>query len=772
MYRNPFACLRLLLAATNRGAPRPARFGRHVRRAGVTALLSICAALPLPSFAANIQWNGSFNNQWGFTFNWDGVGIGGLTRRVPADFDSATLSNTTNGTDVFLNGDTAAINGLSISNGMRLFSEGYVLTLDDGFGTAAIDIAGAGTTLFIEDSLVDPTDNALVADQLSIDSGYVEIQTRADITDNVDITGTGELWLTDFAFVTADSVALGSQLFSSGRIRLLGGSRLVTSGPGADSIGTWGSSVLDVLATSVASFGDLNVGGVAGDPTINVQSGGALLYNNLQLGGSSSSTDATLNVSGTNSLASHSQAGAVDVGGTAGQGTGTINLTDGGRLSVSQFGMNVHATGTVKLTDTAGVGGTLGTFGNILIDGGHFESSTNSTFTVASGADITINNQGVMKLSHEFELGDGSNLSVNNGTFQLFGNSTDFVAGDGGTSIITVQGPDARFEIGGFAEIAKNQGNASLTLSDGAFADVGRLTLDDSGANFTTSVVNILSGATLDSFAAVTVASNGFSSSAALDVSGTDSKITLSPNAPLVIGAGSVSANSSVTVADAATIELLAGAGFINVFTNGVLTIDDASVVSAGTGGLNNFGVVHLDNNGNLSLTAGDFNNFGTLNGNGVVDLNGHVFDNSNGVIAPGNSPGELTINAAALVSDIDSVIEIEIAGRNPGQFDQLSINGTFASDGTLKIVLLDGFLPTLGETFDIILATAFSGEFDFIDCSLCGAREFDLVFTQAGLSLEVTAIPLPATVWMLLGAVVVLFRRREVISDEVASAA
>ena len=546
----------------------------------------------------------------------------------------------------------------------------------------------------------------------------------------------------------------------------------MTNDNGTDSIGTWGSSVLDVLGTSIASFGDLNVGGVAGDPTINVESGSALLYRNLQLGGSSNSTDATLNVSGTNSLASHSQAGAVDVGGAAGQGSGTINLTDGGRLSVSPFGMNVHETGTVNLTDTAGIGGVLQVFGNILIDGGQLESSTNSMITLGGGADITINNHGVMKLSHAFELGDGSDLSVNDGTFQVFGNSTDFVAGDGGTSVITVQGPDARFEIGGFAEIAKNQGNASLTLSDGAFADVGRLTLDDSGVNFTTSVVNVLSGATLDSFAAVTVASNGFSSSAALTVSGTDSKITLSPNAPLVIGAGSVSASSSVTVADAATIELLAGAGFINVFNNGVLTIDDASVVSAGTGGLNNFGVVHLDNNGNLSLTAGDFNNFGTFSGNGVVNVNGHDFDNSNGVIAPGNSPGELTINAATLVSDTNSVIEIEIGGRNPGEFDRLNINGTFDNDGTLKIVLLDDFRPALGETFDIITATSVAGGFDFFDCSLCGTREFALVFTETGFSLEVTAVPLPATVWMLLGAVVVLFRRREVMPGESASGA
>ena len=209
MHRNPFARLRLLFAETMRCAPRRARCDRRLRRAAATALLSLCATLPLASHAANIQWNGGFNDQWGFTFNWDGVGIGGLTRRVPADFDSATLSNATNGTDVFLNGDTAAINGLSITNGMRLFSEGYVLTLDNGLGTAAIDITGAGSTLFVEDSLVDPNDNALVADQLNIDTGYVEIQSKANITDNIDISGTGELWLTNFAFVNADSVTLG-----------------------------------------------------------------------------------------------------------------------------------------------------------------------------------------------------------------------------------------------------------------------------------------------------------------------------------------------------------------------------------------------------------------------------------------------------------------------------------------------------------------------------------------------------------------------------------
>ena len=45
----------------------------------------------------------------------------------------------------------------------------------------------------------------------------------------------------------------------------------------------------------------------------------------------------------------------------------------------------------------------------------------------------------------------------------------------------------------------------------------------------------------------------------------------------------------------------------------------------------------------------------------------------------------------------------MEIGGTNSGEFDQLLITGTANLNGDLNISLLDGYTPTLGDTFDIL---------------------------------------------------------------------
>jgi hypothetical protein len=92
----------------------------------------------------------------------------------------------------------------------------------------------------------------------------------------------------------------------------------------------------------------------------------------------------------------------------------------------------------------------------------------------------------------------------------------------------------------------------------------------------------------------------------------------------------------------------------------------------------------------------------GTLAGNGTI--NGRVV--SDGIISPGFSPGLLEITGD-LDLNLASELVIELAGLLPGAFDVVAITGdlTFESAlaGTLRISLLDGFQPGLGDTFEII---------------------------------------------------------------------
>src|SRR5204863_532174 len=73
--------------------------------------------------------------------------------------------------------------------------------------------------------------------------------------------------------------------------------------------------------------------------------------------------------------------------------------------------------------------------------------------------------------------------------------------------------------------------------------------------------------------------------------------------------------------------------------------------------------------------------------------------------IAPGNSPGTLTIIAGFTQSGTGTLIE-EIAGTAAGQFDRLVVNGTATLAGTLTVANFGGFAPSGGQAFDFVSAT------------------------------------------------------------------
>lgn len=88
------------------------------------------------------------------------------------------------------------------------------------------------------------------------------------------------------------------------------------------------------------------------------------------------------------------------------------------------------------------------------------------------------------------------------------------------------------------------------------------------------------------------------------------------------------------------------------------------------------------------------------------------AFDCSGCAIAPGNSPGNLTINGSLALGG-QAFTEIEIAGHNPGtQHDLITVTGPTTLGGTLAVRLLDGFIPVPGDAFTVLTSGAASGSF------------------------------------------------------------
>ena len=153
-----------------------------------------------------------------------------------------------------------------------------------------------------------------------------------------------------------------------------------------------------------------------------------------------------------------------------------------------------------------------------------------------------------------------------------------------------------------------------------------------------------------------------------------------------------------------------------------------------------------------LNITGGQH----TVSGNGILGNNLTLDDAA--TIAPGNSPGKLTIDGD-YTQLLTAVMQIELAGNTADLYDQLAITGNFTPGGTFELILLDNFIPTVGDTFDIIefyTLTPNSSFDQLILPDLPNGRAWDT--TNLLTTGQIQVVPEPATALLLLPG---LFMRR-----------
>jgi hypothetical protein len=138
--------------------------------------------------------------------------------------------------------------------------------------------------------------------------------------------------------------------------------------------------------------------------------------------------------------------------------------------------------------------------------------------------------------------------------------------------------------------------------------------------------------------------------------------------------------------------------------------ISDTLTLSSGG---SNAGDIYIHSGAVLRILGAAFNEpAGIIRGGGTLDISGAAFTDS-GAIAPGSSPGTLTIVGAL---STQGTIHIEVAGRLPGsEYDRLLIGGNADLGGTLHLSRLNGFIPTLTDTFRCVTFAGRSGEFSAV---------------------------------------------------------
>jgi T5SS/PEP-CTERM-associated repeat protein len=121
---------------------------------------------------------------------------------------------------------------------------------------------------------------------------------------------------------------------------------------------------------------------------------------------------------------------------------------------------------------------------------------------------------------------------------------------------------------------------------------------------------------------------------------------------------------------------------------------------------ITNSGSINVSAAGTLESTAVFF---GSLSGNGVGG-GGNVF--IEGDARPGFSPGVMSFGGDVTFGPFASVA-IELAGTTPGaEYDQIVVIGNLALDGTLEVSLINDFIPSAGQSFNLLDWGGLAGTF------------------------------------------------------------
>ncbi|GAB5518512.1 MAG: hypothetical protein RhofKO_07630 [Rhodothermales bacterium] len=522
---------------------------------------------------------------------------------------------------------------------------------------------------------------------------------------------------------------------------------LTASGTGSFTLaslaGAGGMDVESTLTLSNATVRDGNLlqgnGGV--DITGQVQLQGGFLYANA--GGTWSAGDIILSNSSSLTLNSTFEI------------TGDNQIIDnGGADRVSNFGTLVKTEGagaTDIFVDVFNTGGTVQADSGTLNFEGGFEHTGNATLAPNAGATIRLSPRSGFNETFPttttiagagtfvFE-GSGSTLTLE-GTYDVTGGS-QFTAG----TVLFNDDPQLR----NLGDIAVDGATTQVTIDSGTNITASALTLERGTLTlqrtfFPTSFLfrsgTLISNGTVltpeltwesgtiqgGGLNATTTAIFSTDGTKTFDDANYDGNATITwTGGDIVLQNGAfISHNGTFNVQTDA--DLLKGTGDADLFHNAPF------VKAANTGTTQIQPDVDVSNTvtigeGSTLAYEGDVTNFfdqndfqfGRIEGVGTLDLTNLASLNNAGVLAPGLSPGVLSVTGP--YDHQTATLEIELGGTTAGtDYDQLAVSGAVSLSGTLDVSLINGFTPNAGATFSIITGGSISGTFDTVNLPTLG---------------------------------------------------
>jgi T5SS/PEP-CTERM-associated repeat protein len=675
--------------------------------------------------------------------------------------DAVTVGSTGKG-DFNQTGGNSTVNTVTIGdattsgNGTYELSTGTLTAGNEYLGGAGTFTQTSGTN-FISGPVSTP----------ELDIGYLSAT-----------TGTAE-YLLKGGLLTGPSENIGYGRGDLGDLNQTAGSNETTSldvGLGSGATGTYeltGSSSL--LITGVEYIGDAGTGTFTQAGGTNKLDGDDSVTNagGLIIGNQSGSHGEYLLESGTlTPIGSHS----VD-----------FEVIGAGNSASNGDTADLKQTGGTNLADSVTLGENAGSIGTYELSGDNsslLEVRSTKLIVGDSGTGSFTQTGGTVNVA-----GQGLYVGYNEGSVGHYNMQGGFI--ENSFQVIGFQNSMANGDVADFNQSGGNN-NASLILGSNA-GSVG--TYELSGSSSTINSSGEIIGDNGTGTFTQTGGSNSVSGEIDLgDLNGASGTYTMSNGAqlsattlnvaPAVGGKGAMTIDGSSTHVE--VNQLAVGGSTKNPGGTGTLTltggatIHASSTVSAGINGTIDAtgGAITIGSN-DTAATLGEIliNTGGVLAGNGTFIANKVI---NGGNIVPGD-PTTMHIQGD-YEQTANGVLTLDIAGAGAGDYDTLDITGALKIDSgaTLKLNFIDGFAPTLGETFDLIgyqTVDPLNASFTTVDIEGL-APGFDYTLTPVGLggtdvqltalNDALTAVPEPSTYALLLLGGGLLFwqaRRRSILA-------
>jgi len=197
---------------------------------------------------------------------------------------------------------------------------------------------------------------------------------------------------------------------------------------------------------------------------------------------------------------------------------------------------------------------------------------------------------------------------------------------------------------------------------------------------------------------------------------------------------------------------------FVKSVGSGTTTVSvpfaNNGTVDVRTGTLNVGGSNYTQTAGITSLTGGALTSStninimgGALEGSGTVT--GPVVVSGTGALAPGFSPGTLSVAGNYTQQGPAGAFNVEIGGTAPGsQFDRVDVSGTgrvATLGGTLNVSLINSFTPAIGDSFTIMTYPSHTGTFT-PNMPLAGCLGWNVTYGSTSVVLTTVDAPVEVT--------------------------